>query len=787
MTPPDSDRYRIAHKLGAGGKGAVYMARDTSLARSVAIKFLDDALVDEARGSVLREARAASALNHPCICTVHEVTELDGRPCIVMEHVEGQSLASAIPPGGLPAETVIRYGTQIADALAHAHERGVIHRDLKSANVMITKEGRIKILDFGLAQRRRESERHYATEVDVSVEPNTTSGTLPYMSPELLSGRSPGASDDLWALGVLLYELTTGEMPFRGSTRFELATSIQRDQPAPLPARIPPGLRAVIMRCLARDPGRRYEHAPEVRAALEAVQADLAGTTERSGSVARRRTAILIILLASTLAGTATWMWSRGPAGEPAVVLPARPATIAVLPFENVNNDRNLDHLANGIPQSVINGLARLPGKITVAGWPASQQYSGSTDVTATAGALGVATILRGSVTQAADGVHVKVELLRATDQQPLWQHDYRVADLLGVQRAISTGIAEALDLRLTPDESRALHRDHPATAEAMDLYLRGLEHLSQFTPAGYRRSLDHFRAAIERDETYALAHAGMARVLTSMAYEGLLPSSAFEEAKKSAKTALTLDDTLGAAHDALAHVEFAFHWDPRAAEEQFRQALDLSPKDEVIHRFYAIFLRTERRWPEAIAAMNRALELRRSAEGMKALGATYFWAGQHDKAIQHYLLALEMDKTHAQTLDLLADAYAATGRYADALRARRNYLRYEGAFEAADALGTDATEAGYRRGMARLYRLYLQRLEEAVRKKDAFVSPMEFALTYIALGEHDLAFAALDQAYHARAPWLSSLGADPAFDPIRSDPRFAQLVAKVRVPYRTF
>jgi Tfp pilus assembly protein PilF len=310
---------------------------------------------------------------------------------------------------------------------------------------------------------------------------------------------------------------------------------------------------------------------------------------------------------------------------------------------------------------------------------------------------------------------------------------------------------------------------------------LKAQYHLYRFTPEDYYKSRDYFRQAIALDPRYALAYAGFARVLSSMTYEGLLPPRTYVEVQQAAATALSLDSTLGAAHDVLGEVKFAYEWDWAAADREYARALALSPRDDAIHRYHAIFLRTQRRWDEAIAEMNAALALNPvSAETTKGLGATYYWAGQHDKAIEQFTRALTLDPAQAQALDLLADVYAATGAYAQALDARRRYLMVEGALDAADALGRDASPTAYRKAMQGLYGRYLARLERAARDPKVYVSPMEFAFVYIALGDRDRAFAALERAYSERAPWLSSLAADPAFEPLRSDPRFASLLARV-------
>ena len=778
------ERYRIEEELGGGGMGSVYRATDTHLDRTVAIKMLNERLLtEESRTRLVREARAASALNHPHVCTVYEVSELGGWPCIVMEHVEGEALSQAIPPGGRP-DLVLRYGIQIADALAHAHDRGVIHCDLKSANVMITREGRAKVLDFGLARRLRESQRELSTDPAGIETSGGVAGTLPYLSPQVLAGHSPEGRDDIWSLGVVLYELATGGRPFDGATRFQLATSIQRDAPAEMGGGVPPGLRAVILRCLARDPALRYQHAHEVRAALEAVRA-------HSGSLAagRQRTttaiASLALIVIAVLAGVA---WSTGLLSAPPSTpgeAPESPLTVAVLPFANPSGDPELEYLSDGIAESVISSLARLPGKLKVISHSAVQPYrSARPDAAAIGEHLNVGAVLYGSVVQRNGVVSVVVELVSTRDRSLIWADRYHKVprELIALQQDIATEISAALRLELSRADEEALRSQYPADSEAYLLYLKGQSYWYRFTPDDYRRSLDHFQQALKRDSRYALAHAGVARVLSTMAYEGLLPPLTYREVEAAASTALSIDKTLGHAHQALAQLKFAYEWNWAEAERDFRHALDLSPRDEGVHRYYGMFLRTQRRWDEAIAAMKQALAINPvSAETSKALGATYFWAGRHDLAIEQFEQTLRLDPTHAQTHDLLADVYAAKGMYAQALESRRTYLRLEGALAEADRMGHDSSEGGYRAAMRRLHQRYLEALQQA--GPSQYISPMEYALTYIALGDTDQAFAMLHEALGQRAPWLSSLAADPAFDPLRSDPRFARLLAHIGIP----
>ena len=786
MTDTAPNRYRLEERLGVGATGVVYRAFDTQLERTVAIKMLAAGELGEGGMTVtLREARAASGLNHPNIGTVFEVIELEGRPCIVMEYLEGTSLAAAIPPDGFPSEIVARYGIEIADALAHAHERRVIHRDLKSANIFLTAELRTKVLDFGLACRTLELQCATATAVDAN--PGTAAGTLAYMSPNAVNGRPPHPSDDLWSLGVVLYEMACGKLPFTGPTRSQLVSSILRDAPAELPPHVAPGLRTVIAGCLAKERGG-YRRAEEVRAALQAL---LAETRVGSSGRARQRYARIataVVVVGAAMAVTLRvpgWLGVGAGAGTP--VTAAAPVSVAVLPFGNPDGHSELEYLTDGITETVINRLARVPGKLTVMSSGAVQAFrSRRTDAKTIGRALNVQAVLYGSVVERNGVVSVAVELVSTADHRRLWGETYHKArrDLIGVEQEIAARISAALQLELSGDERLALQASSPANTDAYLLYLKGRYHWYRSTPQDYLRSLDYFRQAIQSDASYAIAYAGLARVLSTMTTEGLLPPATYKDVEAAATRALSLDPTLGAPHESLAELKFAYEWNWDAAEIEFQQALALSPRDAAVHRYYGLFLRTQRRWEDAIGAMHRAVTLDPlSADTSKALGATYYWAGRLDQALEQYKHTLKLDPTHAQTHDLLADVYAAKGLYPQALESRRTYLRYEGLLDEAEALVSDGTAAGYRAAMRKLHAKYLEALQRAGGTQ--YVSPMEFALIYIALGDTERALLKLDEAFGERAPWLSSIAADPAFHPLRSDPRFEALVRRVGVPYR--
>ncbi|HEV8384317.1 MAG TPA: serine/threonine-protein kinase, partial [Candidatus Acidoferrales bacterium] len=415
--------YTILEQLGVGGMGVVFRARDERLGRDVALKLLPaDALGSEsARRALENEARTASSLNHPNICTIHEVGEAGGQVFVAMEYVEGRPLAQWIPAGGLPQEQVLRYGMQIADALAHGEQRGIVHRDLKSANVVVTPEGRAKVLDFGLAQRARKAEVEEVTRSKVSLErAGGIAGTLAYMAPETLRGEPADARSDIWALGVVLYEMAAGALPFRGTTGFDLSAAILREPLLPLPPRVPPALRAVIERCLAKDPAQRYQRAGEVRAALEATESgtrvsaiDVPAPPSRGATFWRSATlagagvvALAALLLTFNIAGTRDRLLGRTGA-------PPKIESIAVLPLENLSGDPNQEYFADGMTEALISNLAQV-GALRVISRTSVMQYKGTRKPLPQIGKeLNVDAVVEGSVQKSGDRVRITAQLIR--------------------------------------------------------------------------------------------------------------------------------------------------------------------------------------------------------------------------------------------------------------------------------------------------------------------------------------------------------------------------------------
>ncbi|MGH7703991.1 MAG: protein kinase domain-containing protein, partial [Gemmatimonadales bacterium] len=483
--------YRIESALGAGGMGVVYRAHDTKLERTVAIKLVGDRLAEDptARDRLLREARAAAALNHPHICTIHEVGEADGQVYIAMEHVKGRPLSALLSEARSP-DTVVRYGIQIADALAHAHDHGIVHRDLKTGNVIVTPEGRVKVLDFGLAKRLPTEE---ISEQETRSEESLTGagqvvGTLHYLAPEVLRGKPADARTDVWALGVLLYELASGEKPFLGSTRFEVTHAILGESAPPIPAGVPAGLRAVIGHCLVKEPGERYQRASEVRAALEAVQSGSVVLAEEPVRAPSRRWRWVLASLALGLAGLGAiyWIGGRDRGIE----------SLAVLPFLNQGGDPENEYLSDGIAESVIGSLSRLP-KLRLIAFASVLRYKGRpVDAGLVARELGVAAMVIGRVTPHQDVLVISAELVATRDGSRIWgeRFEAKPGAFLSVQQEISRQISEQLRSHLSREEQGRVTKRYAGNAEAYELYLKGRYHYNKFTPESYERSLEFHR-----------------------------------------------------------------------------------------------------------------------------------------------------------------------------------------------------------------------------------------------------------------------------------------------------
>jgi serine/threonine-protein kinase len=779
--------YEIEALVGTGGMGVVYRARDTHLRRTVALKLVASEHADAASGKrLLDEARAASSLNHPNICTIHEVVEAGDQTCIVMEYVDGRPLANLIRPGeGLPADVVIRYGSQIADALAHAHQRGIVHRDLKSANVVVTTEGRVKVLDFGLAIRLDggqtiETLAPTMTESDE----HRLAGTIPYMAPEVLRGDVATARSDIWALGVMLHEMISGTRPFSGKTSYEITAAVLHEPAPALPPNVTHALDTVVRRCLAKTPSDRYELAGEVRAALETVelQRPVMPATKRPSILSGWRPIAVVLALAAIL-GLGGWYLSR----HRAAGLQSA-GSIAVVPLASATGTAETDALSDGITESVINSLGQLPElRLKVIALSSVLRFKGrSIDPQSVGRDLGVGTILTLRIVPQPDVVSIGAELVSTSDGSHMWGETYQTAltNVFGTEEDIARKTIQHLRIGLSGEQDRRVTKRYTENTEAYQLYSRGIyySYKQAGTTVNYERSIEYFRQAIAKDPAYALAYIGLAQTYIGMGFEGWIPpKDALEKAQEAVSKASVLDDSIVNASPVPGNLK-NFQWDIPGTDAAYRRAISLNPADAALHKYYSQDLRATGRWEEAIAEGRRAQELDPlGVETNTALGVTYFWAGQIDRAIDQYRKTLELEPGSAEIHDLLADAYARKGMHEETIGELRQTLAFSDADTLAIALVADYVSSGYEEAMKNFRRAQLAAATEA--SKVRYVSPMEFATRYTSLGDREQAFIWLEKAVDEHSPWLYFLKTDPAFETLRGDARFTALLRRIGLP----
>lgn len=754
MTGTTLGHYRVQEKIGAGGMGEVYRARDEKLERDVAIKILPTSSFQDAaaRSRLLQEARAAAVLNHPHICTIYEIGEVEGHSYIAMELVEGEPLDSRLTAGPLPATEVVRYGLQLADALAHAHERGVIHRDLKCGNVMITPDGRVKMLDFGLAKRIRGEELSGDTTGVQLTNPGALVGTLAYVAPEQLRGFPADVRSDIWALGVVLYEMSAGQRPFQGNTSFELSSAILNQPHLPLPRQVPEELKAAIRRCLTKEPARRYQRAGELRAALETLQSGLGRPRQPEHRERRPRRKVI--------------------------------RAIAVLPLENLSRDPEQEYFAEGMTEQLITDLSKI-GALKVISRTSSMRYKGTNkSLPEIAEELKVDAVVEGSVLRAGDRVRISAQLIRAATDTHLWAESYErdAQDVLVLQSEVARAIARQIEVVVTPEEAGRLAGARRVNPEAHEAYLKGCFHWYRLTPQDLERSMQFFQLALQKDPDYALAHVGMARFWGGCAAVGAQPPrDVWPKAKVEAAKAIELDESLAEAHDILAWVLTWFEYDWSAAEKKFQRGLELNPNYAHGHLFYGLFLNSMRRWEEAKSQTERALELDpQNFFFWWILGFELLCRRQYDEAITQIRKSLAMEPNFLTAHWGLWSAFQAKQMYEEALPEAKGFLSLfaQGVPEATEALASGYAEAGYPEAMRRAAEKLAERSGGGM-----YIDPYVIAGLFTSAGEKDRALEWLEKAYQDRAIQMVYLNVHPAWDKVRAHPRFQNLLRKMNFP----
>jgi eukaryotic-like serine/threonine-protein kinase len=745
-------RYTLVAAIGAGGMGEVYRALDPQLGRNVAIKVLPDHLSHDpqALARFEREARAVAALSHPNIVAIFDVGNDQGISYIVTELLEGESLRSRIKRGPIPWREAVDLGIPIVEALAGAHSKGLIHRDLKPDNVFLTLDHRVKLLDFGIARWKPHVRDPEDGLVLTETLEGTLMGTVGYMSPEQVQGKPADAPSDIFSFGCVLYEMVTGKRTFHGASPVETMAAILKEQPIPpvkLQVHLPPDLDHIIVTCLEKEPQGRFQDAPALAAALKTIEDGATG----SG------------------------------AGKPLPDADGAVDSIAVLPFANVSGNPDLEYLTDGITESLINSLSQLRGMRVVARTTVFK-YKGQQIDPETAGrALRVRALLMGRVAQRGELLNVQSELVDVRDGSQLWgqQYHHELADIFVVQETIARDITKRLKLKLTREKMQRLTRRYTEDAEAYQLFLRGRYYWNKRTPEWMRKGIDNFHLAIQKDPGYALAYAGLADCYALLgSYGALSPQDAFQKTRSAALKALEIDKTLAEAHTSLAFAQGFYEWNWRESERGFKRALHLSPSYPTFH-WYGYLLMALGRLDEAFVNIRQALDLDPLALVINAqLAWALHFARRYDDAIEQARKTLEMEPAFGLAQFWMGLSYLHKGSYEVAIPS------LQAAHKSLDMAPIVLGALGYAYATAGRPEEAQQTLVQlAADTQRHYVTPVAHALVYIGLGKLDQAFEWLEKSLQDRSWWLAWLKVDPLFDRARSDPRFSSLMSRVGLP----
>ncbi len=760
--------YRILKKLGEGGMGEVYLAEDARLGRQVALKFLPASYQydPDRRARFLKEARAASALRTPNIAAIYDIGEHDQIMFIVMEYVEGELLSRRVEHGIMDAREAIHIATQIADALDEAHTLGIVHRDIKGSNLMITSRGLVKMLDFGLAKVIETRPTTDSSDFTVPLGQQTSAGlvlgTISYMSPEQALGRDVDNRTDLFSLGVVIYEMLTARLPFGGNSPTEIIDNIIHQEPPPVSRfnnNVPAELERIARKCLEKDRERRYHSAREVATDLRNLRRDL-----DSGA-----------LSTSSLTSVST-------GSSPAARRSRSRKTIdslAILPLANSSDDPDTEYLADGITESIINNLSQLP-KLRVMARSTVFRYKGKEIDPKEAGHdLGVRAVLAGRMFQRGDTLIIKVELVDTSDGSHLWgeQYNRKLADIFNIEEEISSVISEKLRLKLDSTQKKKLARRHTENTEAYQLYLKGRYYWNKRTADGIKKGIEYFNQAIDSDPNYALAYAGVADSYNILAsYSTIAPKDAFPRSKAAAKTALELDDKLSEAYASLAFATFGYDWNWMEAERAFKRAIELNPGYGSAHQWYGLYLAAMDRMSEAFAEVKIAEDLDPLSLPVNTnAGWLLYLTRRYDEAIETYNKILELDADFILAHRRLGQVYVEKRMCEEAIRE----------FEKCLAPSREDAESLAWLGHAYAASGDIDRARQIISEmnllgKSRYVSSYLMAIIHIGLGEADLAFELLEKACEERYGFLAYLKVSPIFDPLRADERFQKLVARV-------
>ncbi len=781
--------YRLDERIGAGGIGEVYRARDLRLDRDVALKVLLPGTLgdDAARKRFRKEALALSRLNHPNIATVHDFDTQEGVDFLVMEFVAGETMDEKLRAHPLPEKEVARIGTQLGEGLAAAHSQGIVHRDLKPGNLRLMPDGRLKILDFGLAKLVGPTA---ATAMTVSLtEAQAPMGTLPYMAPEQLRGEPVDARSDIWAAGAVLYELATARRAFAWPDHGRVVHAILNETP-PAPSgvnrRVSSDLDRVILKCLEKDPEDRYQSAKEIAVDLRRM----GGLSVVSPAlVAKRRpiwqhrsaiAAMAVVLLGALLAALNVGGWRDrllGPATSPHI------RSLAVLPLANLSRDPEQEYLADGMTEALIAELSKI-GALKVISRTSVMQYKGDRKpLPQVARELGVDALIEGSVLREGSQVRVTVQLIQGATDRHLWADSYQreLQSILGLQGDLAQAIARQIKVEVSPPEQARLASAPLVNPAAHEAYLKALFFENEV--GAWRKQLESLQQAVAIDPNYALAHAELASTYLNLGNSARLPASeAYPKGAAAALRALELDDKLAEAHFAYARLLHLYEWKFAEAGKEYQRAIELRPGAAGLRGAYAFYLCRMGQYEEAIAEAKRAQELDPlSLDARMSLGVVLHYSRRYDEGIAQYRKILKQWPDHFSARYQLARAYIAKRMYAEAIGEIRRLQEKYAASGFADMLASLAGVAyGFSGNRAEATRI-LNSLNE--KRKREYVRPYLIAEIYIGLGEKDQALEWLEKAYEERDDWVVWFKCDPIPDGLRSDPGFQGLMRRVGLP----
>ncbi len=769
-------RYKLIEELGRGGMGVVYKAMDTKLKRTVALKFLPPELthIPDVKERFMREAQAAAALDHPNICTVHEFDEDDKETFISMAYIEGQSLRKKIESGSLELEEALRIATQVAEGLQEAHKKGVVHRDIKSANIMVNERDQAKILDFGLARK---------TGGTLITKDGTTLGTIAYMSPEQARGENVDQRTDIWSFGVVLYEMFTGSLPFKGEHDQGLVYSILNDKPkqiTDLHPEIPMSIGQVVAKSLEKNPNERYQQIEELLDDLKSISAGIVPEEIKmrlwKAKLRRRKRAILYAGSAGFIIIMAVIALSLLPGRVEAI------DSIAVLPLVNLTGDPKQEFFVDAATDELIGQLAQI-GAWRVISRRSVMQYKGvEKPLPEIARELNVDAVVEGTVYQVGENVRIRVQLIDALpEERNLWAQTYERAttDVLVMYGEMARAIVEKTGVNLTAEETTRLAIAREVNPEAYEAYMQGRSHLYKLTPQDIETALKYFKTALQIEPNYALAHTGVALVWGVRNQFNLAPRNmALSLAKAAAEEAIELDNTLAEAHYALAIIATWSEWDWESAERAFLSALEFNPNNPDVHAYYAHFLSHMGRVDEAIPHSEIAIELDPFAPLFHGLYAmVLLYQRRYDDSIAAARTAMALQPSAPVARTALQHAYILKGMRDEQLAIQRARIAVDP--ERVEAFERGLEEGGYegaQRGIADVLAARHGKSGKGVYRG------WGIAIRYLDAGDYTKAINWLEKAYEEHDPNLPYIGL-PLFDPLRSDPRFQDLLRRIGLP----